>query len=311
MLARLSILNALLSRQTAWPKAHLNLARGLTSTFSRFDSLKRNQKSEIQEARPKRVDGETLRISKSMSWLLRHGAKSEGLHMRPDGYVSVKELLGHPRLRGVDILMLENVVKTDSKKRFTLMFEPHAQEVPGSSSEPNIWWIRANQGHTLSDVELDLEPITSHLQVKMAIHGTNPAAWDVISKQGISRMGRNHIHLAEGFPGAHVVSGIRSTSKILIFVNVKKALKAGIKFYRSSNGVILTPGNERGFLDPEFFQKVQQVSGKRFVNLPWRWFPESCRPPEKKVSARRPPRPWKKPRKGGALAQQKLEGVEV
>lgn len=32
-------------------------------------------------------------ISRSISWLLQHGAESEGLPMRKDGYVPVKDLV--------------------------------------------------------------------------------------------------------------------------------------------------------------------------------------------------------------------------
>lgn len=42
-------------------------------------------------------DQEDVRISKTLSWLLRHGAKSEGLNMRPDGYVRVQDLVSSAR----------------------------------------------------------------------------------------------------------------------------------------------------------------------------------------------------------------------
>jgi len=38
-------------------------------------------------------DSPEVRISKTLSWLLRHGAQGEGLHMRPDGYVKVIDLV--------------------------------------------------------------------------------------------------------------------------------------------------------------------------------------------------------------------------
>lgn len=38
-------------------------------------------------------DSEEVRMSKTLSWILRHGSKSEGLSMRPDGYVRVHELV--------------------------------------------------------------------------------------------------------------------------------------------------------------------------------------------------------------------------
>ena len=38
-------------------------------------------------------DSPEVRLSKTLSWLLRHGAKGEGLSMREDGYVKVKDLV--------------------------------------------------------------------------------------------------------------------------------------------------------------------------------------------------------------------------
>ena len=36
---------------------------------------------------------EEVRISKTLSYILRHGAKNEGLRMREDGYVQVRDLV--------------------------------------------------------------------------------------------------------------------------------------------------------------------------------------------------------------------------
>jgi 2'-phosphotransferase len=38
-------------------------------------------------------DSREVRISKTLSWLLRHGAQSEGLKIRKDGYVKVDDLV--------------------------------------------------------------------------------------------------------------------------------------------------------------------------------------------------------------------------
>ena len=38
-------------------------------------------------------DSHDVRISKTLSWILRHGSQSEGLAMRPDGFVRVDELV--------------------------------------------------------------------------------------------------------------------------------------------------------------------------------------------------------------------------
>ncbi|KAI1793467.1 KptA family-domain-containing protein [Ganoderma leucocontextum] len=203
-------------------------------------------------------DSHDVRISKTLSWVLRHGSQSEGLAMRPDGYVRVEELLARPKLRELDFAGLQGIVKNDSKSRYNLVLEAD----PNSGDE--TWWIRANQGHSMKSVVLDLEPIKSHAGIRsgIAVHGTNKRAWENIQQQGLSKMSRNHIHLAQGVAGSGVISGMRSSSQILIFVDVQKALDAGIKFYLSANGVVLTEGNKKGFLPPEFFSRVETTDRK-------------------------------------------------
>ncbi|KAG6916190.1 hypothetical protein DXG01_008072 [Tephrocybe rancida] len=195
-------------------------------------------------------DSPAVRLSKTLSWLLRHGAKSEGLPMRPDGYVKVTDLLANPKVKGqgLDVAGLEEIVNADAKKRYDLVEDEGER------------WIRANQGHSIKTVKLDLKPILSVTDIPtgIAVHGTTKQAWASISKQGLSKMTRNHIHLAQGVPGDGVISGMRNSSQILIFVDVQKALDAGIEFFFSDNGVVLSEGRNGSIL-PEFFRDVQDA----------------------------------------------------
>jgi 2'-phosphotransferase len=43
-------------------------------------------------------DSPEVRNSKTLAWLLRHGAQSEGISIRPDGYVEVRDLVSLLRL---------------------------------------------------------------------------------------------------------------------------------------------------------------------------------------------------------------------
>jgi len=201
-------------------------------------------------------DSPEIRLSKTLSWLLRHGAKSEGLFMRSDGYVRVNDILALPRLSShtqLDLATLQRLVDNDSKNRYMLRQGPDE----AAPTAGDIWWIRANQGHSLKAVELDLKPILSAADIPMGVHGTNRKAWGSISAQGLSRMGRNHIHLAQGVPGDGVISGMRNSAQVLIYIDLPKALDAGITFFLSENGVVLTEGDERGFLSPEYFLQVE------------------------------------------------------
>ncbi|KAF9459323.1 KptA family-domain-containing protein [Collybia nuda] len=205
-------------------------------------------------------DSPEVRLSKTLSWLLRHGAKGEGLAMRADGYVKVTDLLENPKLKSQSLQLtgLQEIVKADAKKRYDLVFEV---DPLGSDPAVGAWWIKANQGHSIKTVKLELKPIValSDIPTGIAVHGTQRKAWESIVTQGLSKMKRNHIHLAQGVAGENVISGMRNSSQILIFIDVQKALDAGIKFFFSDNGVILTEGNNTGFLGPEFFLRVEDA----------------------------------------------------
>ena len=54
---------------------------------------------------------------------------------------------------------------------------------------------------------------------------------------------------------------MRASSEILIYIDVKKAMAAGLKFFVSENGVILCAGDQGGYIRKEFFAKVERMDG--------------------------------------------------
>lgn len=52
---------------------------------------------------------------------------------------------------------------------------------------------------------------------------------------------------------------------MLIYIDVAKAMADDIKFSISTNGVILTAGNQEGFLLKEYFEKVETHDGKSLL----------------------------------------------
>ncbi|KAF9266733.1 hypothetical protein L218DRAFT_955842 [Marasmius fiardii PR-910] len=216
-------------------------------------SSKSNQNQSSAKLRGLPKDSVEVRVSKTLSWLLRHGAQSEGLKMRPDGYVKVTDLLSNPKIlsQSLDLAGLQAIVQADAKQRYSLISEKNEVGV-------EEWWIKANQGHSLKSVQLELQPVLSFSDIPsgLAIHGTNKQAWGAISKQGLSKMKRNHIHLAQGLTG-QAISGMRKSATIFIYINVPLALSEGVKFFLSDNGVVLTEGNGKGFLSTRYFEKVE------------------------------------------------------
>lgn len=191
---------------------------------------------------------------------------------------------------------LRSVVSSNDKQRFSMILassldtptnlssppidklESEAFDAIPESEDPADYLIRANQGHSIKvDTEGLLTPITETAGnvPETVVHGTDESAWRLILKSGgLRKMTRNHIHFASGLPAGFktlatrdstaeekeappVISGMRKSSTVLIYIDIRAALEAGIKFYVSDNGVVLTEGNEKGFLSYEFFKRVE------------------------------------------------------
>ncbi|XP_038643416.1 tRNA 2'-phosphotransferase 1 isoform X1 [Scyliorhinus canicula] len=197
-----------------------------------------------------------VRLSKSLSYILRHGAAELGLAMGKDGFLNVADILHLPRFKHYSEQNVRQVVDLNSKQRFTLRLHP----------ETGILQIRANQGHTIPVEELELIPISLEAGnvPDEAVHGTYLRLWPSIKGVGLRRMSRTHIHLATGLPqDGQVVSGMRCDCDMAVFIGIRKALNDGIAFYFSTNRVILTPGNHEGLLPPKYFEKVLQLKPTR------------------------------------------------
>jgi 2'-phosphotransferase len=224
-------------------------------------------------------NGSLNELSRTLSWVLRHKAIDLGLNMTTDGYVQVQELLNckHPRLKGKwTIQQIQEVVETNDKQRYKLEMKPMSNfqlitvnyEAQQAEEESLTLCIRANQGHSISIVDANL--LFRHLTldevnlIPMVVHGTTTEAWEEhIRKKGLSRMSRTHIHFAQGLPkDGNVISGMRQSCEVLVYIDTQKAFQDNIKFYQSENGVILSAGrNEGGIIPPEYFSKVTDASG--------------------------------------------------
>jgi RNA:NAD 2'-phosphotransferase (TPT1/KptA family) len=191
-----------------------------------------------------------IKMSKKMSSALRHRAEKMNLSISADGFILVTELLQHSHFREYTLAQLKECVATCEKQRFQLK-----QDSKGDL------FIRATQGHSISNVKDDelLEAIVDPSSVPVCQHGTYAVHIPSILKTGLKRMQRNHVHLIACLPGDQdsVVSGMRKSADTIVTINVAAAMAAGIPFYRSSNGVILSPGlGDTGCIPAEFIGEV-------------------------------------------------------
>ncbi|KAM6953082.1 tRNA 2'-phosphotransferase 1 [Lycodopsis pacificus] len=199
-----------------------------------------------------------VRLSKAMSYALRHGANQMGLQMGTDGLMFVEELLAHPQFRSYSLEDVERVVATNEKQRFKLC--PHPED--------GRLQIRASQGHSLQVTDLELKPVLAGSPdcPAEAVHGSYLRNWSSIQQQGLSRMRRTHIHLAPGLPGEEgVISGMRKDCDLAVYIDVSKALADGIEFFWSDNGVLLTAGNAEGKLLPKYFSRALKLRPTRSI----------------------------------------------
>jgi 2'-phosphotransferase len=214
-------------------------------------------KNSTKKRRRRDMDPE-VKTSKALSWILRHGAPSLKLDMGPDGYVPLAQLLSssHPKVRGMTLDIVQTTVTSSAKQRFS-MIQRNGDE----------WFIRANQGHSIKNVIdpyqlLTLIPDLS--TIPLIVHGTYLEAWtNHIQTQGLSKMNRTHIHFAKGMPTEDgVISGMRNSCNVFICIDTAKcAASDDIEFFESSNGVVLTAG-ENGVLASKYFSHVLSKSGE-------------------------------------------------
>ncbi|EFC44388.1 predicted protein [Naegleria gruberi] len=200
----------------------------------------------------RREMGETEKVSRALSKLLRHKAdKTKGINLRADGYVLIREILALKDFKGVTQQMIEECVKNNDKQRFNMTQDATTGE----------YIIRANQGHTIA-VEVEMEEIDSPSKLgeyaNTVMHGTYHDAYDkIVQSGGLSRMSRQHIHFAIGEPEeGHVISGMRKSAEVCFFLDVQKTIDEGIKLLKSSNGVILSPGNDKGLIPMHCFSQI-------------------------------------------------------
>lgn len=162
--------------------------------------------------------------SKFLSYVLRHKPESIGVTLDENGWVEVSVLLEASRLAGEDISaeLLQEIVESSDKQRFA--FNDTGDR------------IRANQGHSVKNVDLDLKEIKPP---NILYHGTVEKFVSVIEKSGLKKMNRQHVHLSKTRETATSV-GSRRGKPIILEIQAGLMHDAGHKFYCSENGVWLT-----------------------------------------------------------------------
>lgn len=202
-----------------------------------------------------------IKLSKSLSWVLRHKATKLGLEIDSAGYILVEDILKLKQFSGYVIEDVEYVVITNDKQRFS-MYE----------DEYGDYYIRANQGHSNQVAKhINQDELLTKLDkpLDIVVHGTTYEAYPKIKTSGLKKMGRSHIHFAisdDFIKGNQQQSGIRRNCDLLIYLDMEAAMADGIDFYMSDNKVVLSEGvGEEGLISHKYFKKViDRDSGEEY-----------------------------------------------
>ena len=158
------------------------------------------------------------KLSKEISYALRHAPWEYELELDEEGFVPVEQLIHALNESGEyketitkdDIL---NIIETSEKKR---------HELKGSR-------IRALYGHT----------VPSHIRKETVVppdilyHGTSHKAYEIIMDSGLKPMSRQYVHLSTDTDTAVRVGKRRDKKPVILTVDAKRAYADGVVFYSS------------------------------------------------------------------------------
>lgn len=178
--------------------------------------------------------GKSDKLSVFISLILRHKPDAVGIQLDEHGWANVDELLNGINNTGrkIDMEILEEIVKSDNKQRY--------------SFNEDKTLIRANQGHSIPvDVELEERQPPQYLY-----HGTAKRFLDSILSEGLKPMSRLYVHLSKDEDTA-VKVGKRHGKPVVLKIRSGEMWNDGIKFYLSQNGVWLTKYVDEKYIDVE------------------------------------------------------------
>ena len=173
-----------------------------------------------------------IRISRFLSYVLRHRPDAVNLALDANGWVDIDALLAasaaHGRMFGRADLDL--VVAQDEKRRYAISEDGRR--------------IRASQGHSVP-IDLGYEPC---VPPEVLYHGTAVRFLEVIRREGLRHGARHHVHLSADEETARSV-GARHGVPIVLRVQAGEMSRAGLVFFVSANGVWLTEAVGVGYIE--------------------------------------------------------------
>lgn len=164
------------------------------------------------------------KLSKQLSYILRHAPEKFGLELDQDGWVGIDELLAAVRKKtewnSLDEEDIKRMIKVSDKERHQM----------------KNGRIRALYGHSVPQKvikQADIPP-------PVLYHGTARKFIDKIMADGLQPMARQYVHLSIDVETAESVGKRRDFNPVILTIDAEKAVKEGISFYRGNQDIWLT-----------------------------------------------------------------------
>jgi putative RNA 2'-phosphotransferase len=166
--------------------------------------------------------GEDTRLSKTLSYWLRHRPDAAALVLDPHGWADTDAVLASlARCRiPTSLDRLRTMIDCNDKQRFEL--------------SPDGRQVRARQGHSVA-VALDWPSV---VPPDLLYHGTVQRNLQAILTEGLRPMRRHHVHLSPDVETAMRV-GARRGPPVILGVKARQINSGGMPFFVTTNNVWL------------------------------------------------------------------------
>lgn len=178
-----------------------------------------------------------FRLSKELSFILRHHPEQYNLRLDCEGFVLIDDLIreiSNKRKEQIDLNDIMKAIEVSDKIRLEIIDNK----------------IRALYGHSDNDV-VKKEPMCPP---DILYHGTSHKAISSIMKEGLKPMTRQFVHLSIDVATAKIVGERRDKEPIILEIDAKSAYLEGLKFYK---------GNECVWLCDYINQKYIKIIGEQ------------------------------------------------
>lgn len=156
-----------------------------------------------------------IKVSKKLSYILRHHPEKFGITHDIYGYMNTDSVLS---ALSIEKNSLDEIVDKDKDGRYEFKDDT----------------IRAVSGHSFTvNLEIEQNP------PKTLFHGTPDRNVDSILEKGLLSQGRNNVHLGKSIAVAKVVANRYSKDITIFEIDTDNASKNGVTFFKGNKKSIL------------------------------------------------------------------------